>query len=72
MTKLKNLEHSYMPKADFLQLLNSFKVTLDVELVNQYTEACTMNVDGKRLMNVHLMANHYLNRHPKVAKTKKE
>ena len=66
MTKLKNLEDSYMHKADFLSLLKSFNAKLDVELVDQYIDECTVNIDGKQLMNVHLMANHYLNRHPKV------
>lgn len=68
MTKLKNLENSYMNKADFLSLLKTFKANLDDALVDQYIQECTVNIDGKPLMNVHLMANHYLNRHPKGGK----
>ena len=68
MTKLKNLENSYMHKDDFLNLLKSFKAKLDDVLVDQYIQECTVNIDGKPLMNVHLMANHYLNRHPRAVK----
>lgn len=67
MTKLKNLESSLMQKADFLKLLGSFNANLDVQLVNQYVEACTVTVDGKKLVNVQGMASHYLNRHSKRA-----
>jgi len=68
MTKLKNLENSYMHKDDFLNLLKSFKAKLDVMLIDQYIQECTVNIDGKPLTNVHLMANHYLNRHPRAFK----
>ncbi|CAG9806643.1 unnamed protein product [Chironomus riparius] len=68
MTNLRNLENSYMNKADFLSLLKTFNAKLDDILIDQYIQECTVNIDGKPLMNVHLMANHYLNRHPKGGK----
>lgn len=68
MTKLKNLENSYLHKADFLTHLSTFNANLDVALVTQYIEACSETVNGKRFVNVHLMANHYLNRQLNVPK----
>lgn len=61
MLQLKNLKESYLPKSDFLIMLSSFKAKVNDELIQQYITACT---DTNKMLNVHLMANHYLNRHP--------
>lgn len=63
MMRLKNLKSAYLLKLDFLKLLKAFKASkLDEELISQYIEACT---DENKRLDVHLMANHYLNRHPR-------
>ena len=56
-----------MLKAEFLEALEEFKANLDSDIVNSYIEACLVDVDGKKRINVHLMANHYLQRHPTIA-----
>lgn len=61
MLRLKNLESAYLPKSEFLKMLKGFKAKLDDGLVEQYISAC---VDEQRRVDVHFMANHYLNRHP--------
>lgn len=61
MNQLMNLQSAYLPKPDFLKKLKLFKVQLDEELTEAYTEACT---DEYKRLDVHLMAYHYLNRHP--------
>jgi hypothetical protein len=50
-------------------MVKSFKVKLSEELVEQYVAACT---DSNKLLNVHFMANHYLNRHPESALDEKK
>ena len=60
MLQLKNLKNPYLQKSDFSVMLNIFKAKLNEELIHQYISACTDN----KMLNVHLMANHYLNRHP--------
>ena len=70
MTKLENLENSYMHKADFLQHLNSFIANLKTELVDQYiVRLIHLIVGRKRLINVHHIAKSLnLNRHSNVPK----
>lgn len=64
MMRLKNLESAYLLKSDFLKMLKAFKAPkLDEELMKQYIEACPDENNYKQL-DVHLMAKHYLNRHP--------
>lgn len=53
-----------MLRAEFLEVLAEFNASLDSDVVNSYIEACLVDVDGKKRINVHLMANHYLHRHP--------
>jgi hypothetical protein len=64
MLKLKNLETAHMPKNDFLKLLSDFNARLDTNLIDEYIEASSVVANGKKHLNVHLMAVHYLNRHP--------
>lgn len=62
MMQLKNLESAYLSKSDFLNMMQKFKASkLDDELISQYIEAIT---DEHKRLNVHMMASHYLNRHP--------
>lgn len=61
MNQLKNLQSAYLPKPELIKKLNLFKVHLDEELIDAYTEACS---DEHKRIDVHFMANHYLNRHP--------
>lgn len=61
MTQLKKLENAYLPKSELLTMLTAFKAKLDDGLIAQYMSAC---VDEQNRLDVHLMANHYLNRHP--------
>lgn len=64
MLKLKSHPSNYMLRAEFLEVLAEFNASLDSDVVNLYIEACLVDVDGKKRINVHLMANHYLHRHP--------
>lgn len=66
MTKLRNLPTPYLLKAEFLAALKEFNPILDNDLINSYIEASVVTVEGKKRLNVHLMANHYLNRHGNV------
>lgn len=61
MLQLKNLENPYLPESDFIDKLKKFKAKLNDDLIHEYITACT---DVNNQLNVHLMANHYLNRHP--------
>lgn len=63
MLKLKNNANNFMPKSEFLAALKEFNANLDKDLINAYIEASLVEVDGKKRLDVHLMANHYLNRH---------
>jgi hypothetical protein len=65
MFQLKNLESPYLDKSDFVNKLKVFKAKLDDKLIEQYITACT---DENNRLNVHLMANHYLHRHPYTPK----
>lgn len=61
MTMLKSLESAYLQKSDFTKRLHDFKAVLDNALIEQYIETCT---NEQKRLDVHLMANHFLNRHP--------
>ncbi|KAG5670876.1 hypothetical protein PVAND_001108 [Polypedilum vanderplanki] len=62
MIKLRNLESRFILKADLIKLFNAFNAKLDTKLVEQYIEACRAN-DRLPIIDAHMMANHYLNRH---------
>lgn len=64
MLKLKEHPNRFMLKSEFQAALNEFKALLDSDLVSSYIEASLVHVDGKKRIDIHLMANHYLNRHP--------
>lgn len=64
MKQLKDLEDAYLPKSDFYKLLKRFKAKYHEDLMEHYIDACSVNVVGQKQLDVHLMANHYLNRHP--------
>lgn len=70
MAKLRNHPTSHMLRAEFLTALKEFDPNslLDKELVLFYLEECAVNVVGvkKPCVDVHLMANHYLNRQKNV------
>lgn len=64
MIQLKNLPSAYLSKSDLLNMLKVFKAKLNDDLIEQYIGACIVQIDGQKKLDVHLMANHYLNRHP--------
>lgn len=61
--KLKSLENRYVLKDEFVKLLNAFKAKLDAKLIEQYIEVCLASNEKLQIVDVHLMANHYLSRH---------
>lgn len=65
MLKLKNHSNNFMLKSEFLSALKDFKAILDNDLINSYIEASLVVDEGRKKLDVHLMANHYLNRHIK-------
>lgn len=62
MIKLKDLESRCMLEVDFVDLLKNFNANLDDQLIQQYIEACLVEADGRKRLDVHFMADHYLNR----------
>jgi hypothetical protein len=69
MLKLRNLENRYVLKNDFMKRLDAFNARLDAELIEQYIDVCLASNEQQGIVDVHKMAQHYLNRHP--AKIKK-
>lgn len=69
MTKLRNHQTTWMLRSEFLTALKEFDPILDKELINTYMEECSVNVVGvtKPTIDVHLMANHYLEREVKLS-----
>lgn len=65
MVQLQGLEDAYLSKSDFLKMLKKFKARSDEDLIEAYVDACSVKVSGELRLDVHLMANHYLRRHPK-------
>jgi hypothetical protein len=64
MRKLRDHPSGFMLKAEFLAMLKEFNPLLDSDLIESYIGASVVQVEGKKRLDIHLMANHYLNRHP--------
>lgn len=62
MTKLRNHPTPHMPNVEFLKALHDFNAILDKSLINTYIETCTVTFEGAEMINVHRMADHYLER----------
>ncbi len=80
MLKLKSYEQSHIMRQQFMEILIAFKAKkLDFELVDQWIKLFNKYVEikGKTIeyVNIHAMADHYLQRYPTeppVKKTKKK
>jgi DNA topoisomerase IB len=65
MVQLLRLEAAYLSKSDFLKMLQKFKAKTDEDLIAAYFDACTVQAGEQKMLDVRLMANHYLHRHPR-------
>ncbi|CRK90253.1 CLUMA_CG003964, isoform A [Clunio marinus] len=70
MRGLLNLPSSYLEKLEFLDMIEKSKMKHDVVLIDQYCDECSVLFNGRKTVDVHLMANHYLSRHPYTPKKK--
>lgn len=64
MMQLKRHESVFMARPSLQKLLKGFKAKTNESLMERYFDEFKVPDDGQKRVNIHLMADHYLHRHP--------
>lgn len=53
-----------LTRPDLQKMMKGFKAKTNESLMEKYFDAFNVPSDGQKRVNIHQMADHYLNRHP--------